>query len=55
MSKVSIVGAGYVGEIAAFRLVQSEIVDEIALVDIIDLMPQGKGLDMKEASPIIGG
>lgn len=54
MSKVSVVGAGYVGEIAAFRLVQSEIVDEIALIDIIDLMPQGKGLDMKEASPIIG-
>ena len=42
MSKVSVIGAGHVGEIVAFGLVRSEAVDELVLVDII------------EATPIIG-
>ncbi len=54
MSKVSVIGAGHVGEIVAFGLVRSEAVDELVLVDIIEDMPQGKALDMMEATPIIG-
>ena len=53
-TKVSIIGAGHVGEIVAYALVQAEAADEVVLVDIIEDMPIGKGLDMKEATPIIG-
>lgn len=55
MSKVSIIGgAGFVGQIVGFRLVQREVVDEVVLVDIIPDKPQGLALDMKEATPILG-
>ncbi|MHA2362648.1 MAG: malate dehydrogenase [Candidatus Hodarchaeales archaeon] len=54
MVKISVVGAGHVGEITAFRLVQSESVDEVVLIDVIEDMPKGKGLDMKESSPVLG-
>ena len=54
MTKVSVVGSGYVGELVTYRLMQSEAVDEVIIVDIIEGMPQGKGLDMREASPILG-
>ena len=33
---------------------QKEIADEIVLLDIVEDMPQGKALDMKEATPIVG-
>lgn len=54
MSKVTVVGAGFVGETTAFTLVRNESVDEVVLVDIIPDMPAGKGLDMKESTPIHG-
>ena len=54
MSKISIIGAGFVGEITASTLVKNEKVDEVVLVDIIEDMPVGKGLDMMEATPIMG-
>ena len=54
MTKVSIIGAGHVGEIVAFGIVQKELVNEVVLVDIIEDMPQGKALDMKESTPIYG-
>ncbi len=54
MSKVSIIGAGKVGEITAFALLSKEIADEIVLIDIIEDLPQGKALDMKEFTPIGG-
>ncbi len=54
MSKITVVGAGYVGEITASTLVKNEKVDEVVLIDIIEDMPVGKGLDMMEATPIMG-
>ncbi|MHA2091136.1 MAG: malate dehydrogenase [Candidatus Kariarchaeaceae archaeon] len=54
MSKVAIIGAGFVGESTANTLVMRESVDEVVLIDIIEDMPVGKGLDMKEATPIYG-
>lgn len=54
MSKVSVVGAGFVGETVAITLVRNESVDEVVLIDIIEDMPIGKGLDMKESTPIHG-
>ncbi|MCH8908899.1 MAG: malate dehydrogenase [Candidatus Heimdallarchaeota archaeon] len=52
MSKIAVVGAGFVGETVAITLVKNESVDEVVLLDIIEDMPAGKGLDMKESTPI---
>lgn len=54
MKKVAIIGAGKVGEVAAFQIASKEIVDEIVLLDIVEDMPMGKALDMKESTPIYG-
>jgi malate dehydrogenase len=51
--KVSIVGSGFVGSTAAHWIAAKELAD-IVLVDIIEGVPQGKGLDLLEASPIEG-
>lgn len=52
-SKVSVIGAGNVGATCAFRIAEMGIAD-VVLVDIVDGLPQGKGLDMLEATPILG-
>ena len=49
--KVTVVGAGNVGATAAQRLAEKELCD-VVLVDIIEGLPQGKALDLAEASPI---
>ncbi len=49
--KVTVVGAGNVGATAAQRLAEKELCD-VVLVDIIEGIPQGKALDLVEASPI---
>ncbi len=51
--KVSIIGAGMTGSTTAHWLAAMELAD-IVLVDIVEGMPQGKGLDLLEAMPIIG-
>ena len=53
MSKVSIIGAGMTGATTAHWLAERELAD-LVLVDVVEGMPQGKGLDMLEAMPIIG-
>ncbi|MBI4547392.1 MAG: malate dehydrogenase [Ignavibacteriae bacterium] len=50
--KITVVGAGNVGATAAQRLVDKELANEVVLVDIIEGLPQGKGLDMYESAPI---
>ncbi len=50
--KVSIIGAGNVGATCAFRIAEKGYAD-IVLLDVIEGLPQGKGLDMLEATPII--
>jgi malate dehydrogenase len=52
--KITVVGAGNVGATAAQRLADKELANEVVLVDIIEGMPQGKGLDMHEAGPVEG-
>ena len=52
-SKVSVIGAGNVGATCAFRIAEGGYAD-VVLVDIIEGLPQGKGLDMLESCPIIG-
>jgi len=51
--KVSVVGAGMVGSTTAQRLADKELCD-VVLTDIIEGMPQGKGLDLAESAPIEG-
>jgi malate dehydrogenase len=51
-NKVSIIGAGNVGATCAFRIAEKGYAD-IVLLDIIEGLPQGKGLDMLQATPII--
>ena len=54
MAKISIVGAGHVGEVAAFQIAAKELVNEVCLVDVIPDMPIGKGLDIMETTHITG-
>jgi malate dehydrogenase len=51
--KITIVGAGFVGSTAAHWIAAKELGD-IVLVDIVEGVPQGKGLDLAEAAPIEG-
>ena len=46
--KVSIVGSGNVGATAAHWIASKELAD-VVLIDIIEGVPQGKGLDLLEA------
>jgi len=52
MNKISIIGAGMTGATTALWLAERELAD-LVLVDVVEGMPQGKGLDMLEAMPII--
>ncbi|HEU5400837.1 MAG TPA: malate dehydrogenase, partial [Terriglobales bacterium] len=49
--KVTIVGSGNVGATAAHWVASKELAD-VVLIDIIEGVPQGKGLDLLEAMPI---
>jgi malate dehydrogenase len=51
--KISVIGAGFVGATAAHWAAEKELGD-VALVDILEGIPQGKALDLFEASPIEG-
>ncbi len=50
-SKVTIVGAGNVGATTAHWIAAKELAD-IVLIDLVEGVPQGKGLDLLEAMPI---
>jgi malate dehydrogenase len=51
--KVTVVGGGNVGATVAHRLVDKQLAD-VVLIDILEGVPQGKGLDLLEAGPIEG-
>lgn len=51
--KITIVGAGFVGSTAAHWIAAKELGD-IVLVDIVEGVPQGKGLDLLKSGPIEG-
>ncbi len=52
--KITVVGAGNVGATCAQRIAQGELAEEVVLVDVVDGLPQGKGLDMYESAPVLG-
>jgi malate dehydrogenase len=49
--KVTVVGAGNVGATVAQRIVEKELAD-VALIDILEGVPQGKALDLMESAPV---
>jgi len=51
--KITVVGSGFVGQTTAMRLLQKGLGD-IVLIDIIEDLPQGLALDLKEAAPVEG-
>ena len=51
--KVTIIGAGFVGSTCAHWIASKELAD-VVLVDIVEGIPQGKGLDLLQAGPIEG-
>lgn len=51
--KISIIGAGFVGSTTAHWLATKQLGD-IVLLDIVEGIPQGKGLDLMESGPIEG-
>jgi malate dehydrogenase len=54
LNKITVVGAGNVGATAAQRLAEKELARRVVLVDVIEGVPQGKGLDQWESAPIEG-
>lgn len=52
-SKISVIGAGFVGSTLVQRLAERDYAD-VVMFDIVPNMPQGKALDMLQAGPILG-
>lgn len=52
-NKISIIGAGNVGATTAHWIAAKELGD-IVLLDLLEGIPQGKGLDLYEAGPVEG-
>jgi malate dehydrogenase len=51
--KVTVVGAGNVGANCALRIADKALAD-VVLVDVVEGVPQGKGLDLLQSGPIEG-
>ena len=45
LNKVAVVGAGNVGATAAQRLAEKNLARTVVMIDVVDGVPQGKGLD----------
>ena len=52
VEKITVVGAGNVGATTAQRLAEKELARRVVMVDVVDGVPQGKGLDQWESAPI---
>lgn len=52
-NKITVIGSGFVGEHVAMGCAAKELGD-VTLLDILEGIPQGKGLDLFEASPVLG-
>jgi len=54
VNKITVVGAGHVGATTAQRVAEKELAGQVILVDIVEGVPQGKGLDQWQTAPIEG-
>jgi malate dehydrogenase len=52
-SKITVIGAGFVGSTLVQRLAERDYAD-VVMFDIVPNMPQGKALDLLEAGPVLG-
>jgi len=53
LTKITVVGAGFVGATTVQRIAEKELGD-VVMTDIIEGMPQGKALDLMESASIAG-
>jgi malate dehydrogenase len=51
--KVTVVGAGNVGATLVQRIAETELAD-VVMVDVMEGVPQGKGLDLMQSGPVLG-
>jgi malate dehydrogenase len=54
VDRITVVGAGHVGETQALRVAEMNVAREVVLVDILEGIPQGKALDLFESGPVVG-
>jgi malate dehydrogenase len=54
LDKITVVGAGNVGATTAQRLAEKSLARTVVLVDVVEGVPQGKGLDQWQSAPIEG-
>ncbi len=54
VNKITVVGAGNVGASAAQRVAEKELARTVVMVDVVEGIPQGKGLDQWQSAPIEG-
>ncbi len=54
MNKITVIGAGNVGATAAMHLAEKQLAEEIVLLDVVEGLPQGKALDIRQSSSIEG-
>jgi malate dehydrogenase len=54
VNTITVVGAGNVGATTAQRIAEKELSRRVVLVDIVEGVPQGKGLDQWQTAPIEG-
>jgi len=54
VNKITVVGGGHVGESCSLMASQQELAKEVLLLDIVEDMPLGKGLDQFQAAPVLG-
>jgi len=54
VNRITVVGAGNVGATTAQRLAEKELARHVVMVDVVEGVPQGKGLDQWESAPIEG-
>jgi malate dehydrogenase len=51
---ITVVGAGNVGATTAQRIAEKELARRVVMVDVVEGIPQGKGLDQWQSAPIEG-
>jgi malate/lactate dehydrogenase len=54
VNKITVVGAGNVGATTAQRIAEKSLGRTVVMVDVVDGIPQGKGLDQWESAPVEG-
>src|SRR5438552_7832444 len=54
VNKITVVGAGNVGATTAQRIAEKELARAVVMVDVVEGIPQGKGLDQWQSAPIEG-